>query len=265
MILLLGAAAILSAGPRDTTSVMSKVVTPTINRAPVTGIRSSVIADSIVVEKGKHTLTLFSAGTAVRTYRVALGTQPTGDKVKKGDNRTPEGTFFIDFKNPNSKYHKALHISYPDALHTARANALGRVAGRRHHDSRFAAAVCQHRGRTRAVRLDGRLHRGDGQGDRGDLGGDPDGRADPHQAVSPRDPSVRASILLWSTASGRDSRDLHRRATLIGVALLLSAVIPGISARLHYRWLRIAASVVLVAIPLVMSVLGFLEGRLKAS
>jgi len=125
MILLLGAAAILSAGPRDTTSVMSKIATPTINRAPVTGIRSSVVADSIVVEKGKHTLTLFSAGTAVRTYRVALGAQPTGDKVKKGDNRTPEGTFFIDFKNPNSKYHKALHISYPDALHSARASALG--------------------------------------------------------------------------------------------------------------------------------------------
>jgi len=125
MILLLGAAAILFAGPRDTTSAMSKTVTPTINRAPVTGVTSAVIADSIVVEKGRHTMTLFSAGMAVRTYRVALGTQPKGDKVKKGDNRTPEGTYFIDFKNPNSKYHKALHISYPDALHSARANALG--------------------------------------------------------------------------------------------------------------------------------------------
>lgn len=125
MILLLGAAAILLAGPRDTTSMMAKVVTPTINRAPVTGVRSSITADSIVVEKGKRTLTLFQAGFAVRTYRVALGTQPTGDKVKKGDNRTPEGTYFIDFKNPNSKYHKALHISYPDAAHAARAAAMG--------------------------------------------------------------------------------------------------------------------------------------------
>jgi murein L,D-transpeptidase YafK len=125
MILLLGAAAILIAGPRDTTSRASKVVTPTISRSPVTGIRSSLIADSIVVEKSKHTLTLFSAGLSVRTYQIALGKQPTGDKVKRGDNRTPEGTFFIDFKNPNSKYHKALHISYPDANHIARANALG--------------------------------------------------------------------------------------------------------------------------------------------
>jgi murein L,D-transpeptidase YafK len=124
MILLLGAAAILFAGPRDSTSMMSRV-TPTVDRAPVTGIGSSVIADSIVVEKARHTLTLFQAGIAVRTYQVALGKQPKGDKVKRGDNRTPEGTFFIDFKNPNSKYHKALHISYPDAVHSARANALG--------------------------------------------------------------------------------------------------------------------------------------------
>jgi murein L,D-transpeptidase YafK len=125
MILLLGAAAIILAGPRDTTSLMSKIVTPTVDRAPVTGITSAITADSIVVEKARHTMTLFQAGLAVRTYRIALGTQPKGDKVKKGDNRTPEGTYFIDFKNPNSKYHKALHISYPDAIHSARASALG--------------------------------------------------------------------------------------------------------------------------------------------
>ncbi|HEY4303579.1 MAG TPA: L,D-transpeptidase family protein [Gemmatimonadaceae bacterium] len=100
-------------------------MTPTVNRAPVTGITGAVIADSIVVEKSHHTLTLFAGGLPVRTYRVALGTQPKGDKVKRGDNKTPEGTYFIDFKNPNSKYHKALHVSYPDALHSARASAMG--------------------------------------------------------------------------------------------------------------------------------------------
>jgi hypothetical protein len=73
---------------------------------------------------------------------------------------------------------------------------------------------------------------------------------------------VRASILLWSTASGL-ILGIFIDATLMGVALLLSALIPGVSARLHYRWLRIAAAVVLVAIPVAMSVLGFLEGQLK--
>lgn len=73
---------------------------------------------------------------------------------------------------------------------------------------------------------------------------------------------VRASILLWSTASGL-ILGLFIDATLIGVALLLSAVIPGMSARLHYRWLRIAASIILALIPVAMGVLGFLEGQLK--
>jgi murein L,D-transpeptidase YafK len=130
MLLLLSAAvlhlfvAAPAAGPRDTSSIFSKI-TPTINRAPVVGVRSVVIADSLVVEKAKRTLTLFSGGLPVRTYKVALGLQPTGDKIKKGDNRTPEGTFFIDFKNAQSKYYKALHISYPDIAHAQRASALG--------------------------------------------------------------------------------------------------------------------------------------------
>jgi hypothetical protein len=46
-----------------------------------------------------------------------LGKQPVGDKLKIGDNRTPEGVFFIDFKKPESRFYKSLHISYPDAAH----------------------------------------------------------------------------------------------------------------------------------------------------
>ena len=87
------------------------------------------MADSIVVEKAKRTLTLYFLGMPVRTYHVALGTQPIGDKVKMGDGRTPEGVYHIDFKNPQSKYHMALHISYPDAAHLVRANQLGVAPG----------------------------------------------------------------------------------------------------------------------------------------
>lgn len=75
---------------------------------------------------------------------------------------------------------------------------------------------------------------------------------------------IRASILLWSTASGV-ILGLFIDATLIGVALLVSAVIPGVSVRMHHRWLALSATVVLAAIPIVMAVLGFLEGQLKAA
>lgn len=74
---------------------------------------------------------------------------------------------------------------------------------------------------------------------------------------------MRASILLWSTASGL-ILGLFIDATLIGVALLLSAVIPGLAPRFHTRWFTIAATVVLALIPLAMGVLGYLEGELKA-
>ena len=73
---------------------------------------------------------------------------------------------------------------------------------------------------------------------------------------------MRSSILLWSTASGV-ILGLFIDATLIGVALLLSAVIPGLSARLQHRWLTLAAAAVLVAIPLVLAVLAYIEGELK--
>ncbi len=115
--------ALLAAG--DTSFRIASVPSPTITTTPVVDIRSRLVADSMVVEKGRHTLTLYQAGFPVRVYQVALGKQPVGDKVQKGDGRTPEGVFRIDFKNPQSKYHMALHVSYPDVAHQERANKLG--------------------------------------------------------------------------------------------------------------------------------------------
>jgi murein L,D-transpeptidase YafK len=87
------------------------------------------LADSIVVEKKAHMLTLFRDGKPMRTYLVALGGNPRGDKLSAGDRRTPEGLFYIDSRQPNSKYHLALHISYPDATHRARSLAAGMEPG----------------------------------------------------------------------------------------------------------------------------------------
>lgn len=125
MYLPLIAALVLSIAPRDTTTLPTAIESPTITHTPVVGIKSSVLADSAVVEKAKHLLTLYLGGIKVRTYQIALGAKPTGDKIRAGDGRTPEGLFHIDAHNPNSKYYKSLHISYPDAAHLARAEALG--------------------------------------------------------------------------------------------------------------------------------------------
>lgn len=75
---------------------------------------------------------------------------------------------------------------------------------------------------------------------------------------------MRASIVWWSTISGM-LLGLFIDATLIGVALLLSAVIPGGPGRFENRWITVAAIVVLVTVLVAMTVLGYLEGQLKAS
>ena len=73
---------------------------------------------------------------------------------------------------------------------------------------------------------------------------------------------MRASILLWSTASGL-ILGIFIDAILIGVALLLSSVAPSISPRLTHRWFAVAATALLAVIPLGLAILGYLEGRLK--
>jgi len=80
--------------------------------------------DAVLVEKAARRLTLLSGGSPVRTYAIALGSQPVGPKTQKGDDRTPEGTYLIDGRNYNSVYHLSLHISYPNAADRVRAAAL---------------------------------------------------------------------------------------------------------------------------------------------
>lgn len=92
---------------------------------PLAPPAAPAVADSIVVEKSQHRLSLYHGGTLLRSYLVALGQEPIGDKVKIGDNRTPEGVFRIEARNPASRYHRSLRISYPDAAHRARARQLG--------------------------------------------------------------------------------------------------------------------------------------------
>jgi murein L,D-transpeptidase YafK len=81
--------------------------------------------DRVVVNKGRREMLLLSGESVVRSYRVALGWEPAGHKQQEGDGRTPEGRYTIDRRNPRSKYHLALHISYPEAADVERARAMG--------------------------------------------------------------------------------------------------------------------------------------------
>lgn len=81
--------------------------------------------DRIVVEKSARRMVLFAGGQAVRSYHLALGRAPVGDKQRLGDNRTPEGIFHIDRKNAASAFHLSLGLDYPRPQDRARAHAAG--------------------------------------------------------------------------------------------------------------------------------------------
>jgi murein L,D-transpeptidase YafK len=81
--------------------------------------------DRIVVEKSARRMVLFADGQAVRTYHVALGRAPVGEKLRKGDNRTPEGIFHVDRKNASSAFHVSLGLDYPRAEDRVQARAAG--------------------------------------------------------------------------------------------------------------------------------------------
>jgi murein L,D-transpeptidase YafK len=82
-------------------------------------------ADSILILKKDHVMELLAAGKVIRTYKVALGQGGLAPKQREGDARTPEGHYTIDAKYTVSHYHKAMHVSYPDAADRKRAAKLG--------------------------------------------------------------------------------------------------------------------------------------------
>jgi outer membrane protein assembly factor BamD (BamD/ComL family) len=82
-------------------------------------------ADRILIEKNARRLMLISQGEVLKSYKIALGGNPIGPKERQGDNKTPEGTYVIDGRNMDSRFHLSLHISYPNERDKNRARNLG--------------------------------------------------------------------------------------------------------------------------------------------
>ncbi|MEW6002583.1 MAG: L,D-transpeptidase family protein [Nitrospirota bacterium] len=82
-------------------------------------------ADKVVVIKSKRILMLLRDGEIWKTYKIALGKQPAGHKIFAGDKRTPEGNYFLDRRNMESRFHLSIHISYPNESDIFYARKLG--------------------------------------------------------------------------------------------------------------------------------------------
>ncbi len=102
----------------------TRFIAPELPQAPLTQT-----IDRIVIEKAARRLTVYRDGAALRVYTMRLGFAPDGDKLRQGDGRTPEGSFRIDRKNPQSRFHLSLGLDYPQRDDLLRAAAGGYSPG----------------------------------------------------------------------------------------------------------------------------------------
>ncbi len=96
---------------------------------PENEIPNNCTIDKILVLKSKRKLEVFAEGKLIKTYSIALGKEPIGKKQFEGDNKTPEGQYYIYDKNQYSKFHKTLGISYPNKEDIKFAKQAKRLPG----------------------------------------------------------------------------------------------------------------------------------------
>jgi murein L,D-transpeptidase YafK len=96
---------------------------------PTRPVPTGLQADRVLVLKSRHKMLLFHDNQEICSYRVALGRSPSGPKASSGDHKTPEGNYFLDRKNPQSGFHLAMHVSYPNSVDRQRAANAGASPG----------------------------------------------------------------------------------------------------------------------------------------
>jgi len=94
---------------------------PTLQRVMIRSSEALPMADRIVVHKGERRLDLMRGYSVLRSYKVALGLNPVGQKERAGDFRTPEGTYFLSRRNARSDFFLSVQVSYPNDADLARA------------------------------------------------------------------------------------------------------------------------------------------------
>ena len=112
---------------QDAPDNLAETETPTIQ---LPQIAEGVKADRILVDKSDRVLILFKGEEEIARYsKIRFGDAPEGHKHFEGDEKTPEGKYTIDGRNPGSAFHLSLRVSYPNAADRAYAEAQGRSPG----------------------------------------------------------------------------------------------------------------------------------------
>jgi murein L,D-transpeptidase YafK len=114
----------LTSGCETVSGILAELFGDSPVAAPEPEPPAPQLADRVVVRKSKRTLELLHDGALFESFPISLGREPRGSKQEEGDGRTPEGVYLIDSRSMQTRYTRALHISYPDGKDRDRARAM---------------------------------------------------------------------------------------------------------------------------------------------
>ncbi|MBI2626958.1 MAG: L,D-transpeptidase [Parcubacteria group bacterium] len=107
----------------------------------------------IVIKKSARKLYLYKSGHLINVFPIALGWNPMGTKLEKGDGKTPEGDYYVISKNPNSRFYLSLQLSYPN--HDDACRGLTQHFINESQKKQIVEAVCNDRLPPQNTRLGG--------------------------------------------------------------------------------------------------------------
>ncbi len=87
------------------------------------------MVNKVLVVKSERKMYLLKDGKTVKTFSIALGPNPVGQKQYEGDGRTPEGTYTLDWQRWETPVFHSFHISYPNQQDIERAKSKGLTPG----------------------------------------------------------------------------------------------------------------------------------------
>ena len=100
------------------------------------GVKFPPVAISLLVFKDCQQVQLYAkhqqgAWTKVRTFDLQGFSGCLGPKLQEGDKQIPEGIYHIELLNPNSRFHVALRLNYPNSfdLRMAQVDARTNLGG----------------------------------------------------------------------------------------------------------------------------------------
>jgi murein L,D-transpeptidase YafK len=110
----------------------------------------------LIITKSKRTLEVFDGDKHIQSYTIVLGFDPKGDKEIEGDGRTPEGDFYVFTKNPESKFHLSLGLSYPGKEDAERGLKQNLITQEEHDE--IIAAIAELRMPLQKTKLGGEIY-----------------------------------------------------------------------------------------------------------